>query len=794
MTNLTELHNLLEFDKILSYLRQFAISAMAKEKIDHIVFMAKKDEVERALKEVSELQAILEYDDAFPLNQIWDIREPLRIASVEGNYLNVESLVHITQTLITSWRVHIYLKKRSDKYPCLWSYAEKVKNFKHIEKEISAAIDFKTIELNDCASPRLNQLRREILRAEQKARKVMEDLFKSYSQKGYLQEDLVTLRDGRLVLPVKWEHKGKVKGLVHDHSASGSTFFIEPFESVELNNEIRRLRGEEAQEIERILRYLTSLIRDELEDVYQILDVLTHLDFIQARARLSQALECNCPALNEQNSIEIFDGKHPLLVLRKTGRENVVPLDLTIGNVFNTLVITGPNAGGKTVALKTVGLFALMVQTGIPIPASPDSKMPIFEKIFADIGDLQSIEQDLSTFTSHMQRIENILENATSKSLVLVDEIGVGTDPEEGAALAVAFLEDLTERGCVTIVTTHHGTLKAFAYDCKGVENGSMEFDVETLQPTYKFRLGIPGSSYAIEIVKRLGFSDEIVARARKLVGVEKVKFERFLLELEKKIQENKKLLEQAKIEKTRLEALSKLYQERYETIKKEERALKEKALENSQEILDRANAAVEQAIKEIREKQATHEAIKRAKKLIEQEKAQIVKSLNKVKSKEKDQAIHTPEQLQLGQEVFWKQQNAYGKVISYTGSSDKALIEVGDFKFWVPVSELFLRKKTKQDTNRSAQVNFQSASKSNVLPEIDLRGQRLDEAIQEVDKFLDDALLAGWHQVRIIHGKGEGILRKGISEFLETHPKVKNKRLGAWNEGDMGATVVELE
>ncbi|MFQ5823615.1 MAG: endonuclease MutS2 [bacterium] len=794
MTNLAELYTLLEFDKILSYLVQFAISSMGKEKIEQIVFMTNKDEIEIALKEVSELKAILDYDDTFPLDPIWDLRKALEIAGIEGNYLDAETLVRISQTLTTSWRVHSYLQKRSEKYPHLWAHTKKIKNFKNIEKEIRAALDFQTFEVKDSASPELNRIRKEISRAEQNARKVVESLFKTYSKKGYLQEELITIREGRLVLPVKSEHKDKVKGLVHDHSSSGATFFIEPFQSVELNNQIRGLRGEEAQEVVRILRNLTGFIRDELENISQNLGVLAHLDFIQAKARFSQILECHSPALNENNIIEIFKAKHPLLMLRKDVQEKVVPLDLKMGEDYHTLVITGPNAGGKTVALKTVGLFALMVQTGLPIPADPDSKIPIFENIFADIGDLQSIEQNLSTFTSHMKRIQNILENAHSKSLVLVDEIGVGTDPEEGAALAMAFLENLTQRGSITIVTTHQSTLKAFAYERSGVENGSMEFDVETLRPTYKFQLGIPGSSYAIEIAKRLGISDGILSRSRELVGIEKGNFERLLLDLEKKIQENEKLIKEVKIEKTRLEGLTKLYRERYEAIKKKENVLKEKALEDSQEILNRANAAVEQAIKEIKEKQAAQEAIKRAKNLIEQEKAQIAKTLNKIERKEKDQEIYSPAQLQIGEEVYWEKQNTYGKIVSFADHSDKALIEVGNLKFWVPISELSLRKKKMQDSIRPSQVKIQTSTKSNVLPEIDLRGQRLDEAIKEVDKFLDDALLAGWHQVRIIHGKGTGALRKGISEFLETHPNVKNKRPGAWNEGDIGVTVVELE
>lgn len=794
MSNLAELYTLLEFDKILNIIKQFAISSLGIEKLEQMEFMTHKNEIEVALLEVSEFREILDYDDPFPLDQIWDISKDLEIANIEGNFLSAESLVRVSQALTTSWRVRSYLQKRSDRYTYLWTYAEKITGFKHIEQEINAVIDFQNFEIKDSASPKLNKIRKEIKRAEQNARKVVENLFKTYAEKGYLQEALVTLRNGRLVLPVKWEHKGKVKGLVHDHSTSGLTFFIEPFDSVELNNEIQRLRGEESREIEQILRNLTNLVRDELQGIFQNLNVLAHLDFIQAKARFSKELNCSKPALNEQNLIEILNGKHPLLILRKDGNGEVVPLDLKIGGDFNTLVITGPNAGGKTVALKTVGLFALMIQHGIPIPAAPDSQMPVFQKIFADIGDLQSIEQDLSTFTSHIKRIQNIAENADNCSLVLVDEIGVGTDPEEGAALAVAFLEQLTQRGGLTIVTTHHGALKSFAYDTPGVENGSMEFDVDTLQPAYKFRLGIPGSSYAIEIAKRLGLADNILEHSRQLLGSEKGKLEHLLLDLEKKIQEYAKLTEDLKIEKTRLQGLTKLYQEHYESIRKEENALKEKALEDSQKILKQANAAVEQAIREIREKQAEREAIHRAKQIIKQEKAKISQAFKRIATKEIEPKIMAPAQLQVGEEVFWKKQNAYGKIVSEPDSSGKALIETGNLKVRVPISELFVVEKKKQNTRPLGHVSIHTETKSNLLPELDVRGLSLDEAIMQVDKFLDDAILAGWTQVRVIHGKGTGVLRKGISEYLENHPKVKSKKFGAWNEGDIGVTIVELD
>lgn len=789
-SGLAELYQLLEFDKIIAHLKQLTISEMAKERFDALLFTSAPSAIERSLTEVAEFRAILDHDAAFPLHQLWDIREELESAAIEGNYLKPDSLVCVAENLRTSWQARSYLHKRADTYPHLWRCAEQISSFKNIEAEIEAKIDPQSNEVRDSASPKLNQIRKEIARHQQQVRRVLESQFKAFAQRGFLQDELVSFREGRLVLPVKLENRERVKGLVHGYSASGSTLFIEPFEAVEINNEINRLRGDEALEIERILRAITAVIRSELPGIRQNMGALVYLDFVQSKARFSKLLNCSQPAVNTKNVIDIAQGRHPLLMLRKSG--DVVPLDLKMGDEIKTLVITGPNAGGKTVTLKTVGLFALMVQCGIPIPAHPDSRMPIFEQIFADIGDFQSIEQDLSTFSSHLQKIQTILSSANERSLALVDEIGVGTDPEEGSALAVAVLEELTRRGAITIVTTHHGDLKEFASNTPGVENGSMEFDQQTLRPVYCFRMGVPGSSYALEIAKRLGVGDPVLARARSLIGVEKGNVERLIMELEQKAQESHELANTLSIEKTRLEGLTKLYKERYDGLVKQEKQIKEKALAESQEILRNANAAVEKAIKEIREGQAQHEAIRRAKQSLAEESVMVASEVSKLAEKEPDQ-IH-PTGFRVGDEVVWKQQNTIGSVVSKNEENGKVLLQVKQLKFWVPISELAPAPKSQREKKATASVSIQAETKSGVLPEINLLGNKLEDALSKVDKFLDDALLAGWQQVRIIHGKGTGALRKGIAEYLDQHPRVKSKKIGAWNEGDLGVTVVELD
>ena len=794
MNDLAELYRLLEFDKVLNWVRAYLSCEMAGEYFERLQPMQEPAGVQGALDETAELQDLLQHDDPFPLQTYYDVRKELEAARIEGHFLSAEALVRVARTLQVAAKVRAYLARRHESHPALWRRAEPVVELKEVTRAVAETIDFDTLEVRDGASPKLARVRKEIHRAEQNARKVLERLFKKYAQQGYLQENLLTLREGHMVLPVKLEYKGRVPGLVVDQSSTGSTLFVEPFECVEIHNEMRRLRAEEAQEVERILRGLTDQVRAHAPSIAQNLEALAYLDAVHAKARFAVEFGCHKPALSAERVLELRNGRHPILLKRVGAPEGVTPLNLKIGDAFHTLVITGPNAGGKTVALKTVGLLCLMTQCGLLIPADPDSRIPLFGEMFVDIGDFQSIEQDLSTFTSHMSRIKAILDRADARSLVLVDEIGVGTDPEEGAALAQAFLEELTRRGAITIVTTHHGTLKEFAYHTEGVENGSMDFDVETLQPTYRFRLGIPGSSYAIEIARRLGISEAFLKRSRELVGEEKGRLEQLILELERRISEAQKLNEKLKLEKTRLQGLANLYKERYEKLQREEKSLKEKAVAEAQQLLADANARLEKAVKEIREQQASQEAIRRARQVVAEEKARLAEVAEQVREEEVPESGALTH-VEPGMVVYWGKHRSHGTVLAEPDGSGKVLIQVEQFKFRVPLAELSPARETaaKPKARRGA-VNVRTAPKSDLLPELHVRGQTLDEAIANTDKFLDDALLAGWSQVRIIHGKGTGTLRKGLTEFLQKHPRVKSTRLGAWNEGDLGVTVVELE
>lgn len=783
----------LEFDKIIDHLAQLSNSTAGKELILQIHPAGELTVVNRDLTEVTELRSILDFDDPFPFSALPDIRPALRKAQIVGNFLLPEEFSQILQTLEVARKINDYFHERQEKYPLLSKLVIPVFSFPTIEKAITRCIDIVSLEVIDSASPNLNRIRRSIEIQEQRLRKKLDDLVSELSRKGYLQENLVTVRDGRLVLMVKDEHRHHVKGLIHDQSATGATLFVEPFETLDFNNQIRSLKLEERREIEKILMSLTERVRERLPEIQQSVQALTRLDVVYAKAKFSQQINGSQPMINDNNRLEIINGRHPLLVLRQHSSQAVVPLDLTLGEHFRTLVISGPNAGGKTVALKTVGLLSLMTTCGLHIPADASSNIAIFKNIFAAIGDQQSIENDLSTFSSHVANLQEIVEQVTSSDLVLIDEIGGGTDPDEGAALAIAILEHLNSIGCLTIVSTHQSALKVFAHETAGVENGSMEFNRETLEPTYHFRLGIPGSSYAYEIASRWGLSEKITNRARELVGTKKSKFEKLLEDIENRLQSNRALANELSIKQSELDGLMKLYQHRYDELTSRERELKKHAIEEARQIVQEANRAIELAIKQIREQQASREAIQAAHQLIKNQQERLAQEQRRIEPKkvEAETSSQPLDKVTIGQEVIWTVYKSKGIVLSDPDAAGKVLIQSGDVKIKVPLTELVSSPSTTMPTS-STQINVNFApAPSN---ELDLRGYRVDEALIAVDKFLDEAILSGLEKVYIIHGKGTGALRQAIHEYLDANLRVKSKGFPKWSLGDMGMTVVELK
>jgi len=783
----------LEFDKIVDYIAQLAVSSSGKELVLQSQPLNDLTLINQHLTEVTELRDILDFDDPFPLSGLQDITPALKKSQLAGNFLLPDEFCKVVQTLEVARKVNKYFGDRKEKYPQLSQIVNQIFSFKGIEKEITRCINVSNFEIFDHASPNLNRIRRSIEIHEQRIRKKLEEMVTNLSRKGYLQENLVVVRDGRLVLMVKDEHRNRVKGLIHDQSSTGSTLFIEPFETLELNNQIRSLKLEERREVEKILTHLTDLIREKLDEIQQTVEALARLDFIYAKARFSQEINGSQPAINRNKRLEILKGKHPLLALRQDPTRPVVPLDLMIGENFNTLVISGPNAGGKTVALKTVGLLSLMTASGLHIPVDPSSDIAIFNNIFAAIGDQQSIENDLSTFSSHVANLSEIVEQVSSSDLVLIDEIGSGTDPDEGAALAISILEKLTSIGCICIVSTHQGALKVFAHEIEGIENGSMEFNRETLEPTYHFRRGIPGSSYAYEIARRWGLSEEITNRARQLVGNRKSKFEKLLEDLENRLQRNRSISNDLSIKQSQLNGLIKLYQKKYDELVKDERELKKKAIEESNQILHNANKTIELAIKQIKEKHASKEAIRAAHQKIKLQKEKLKEEQKQIKKKKAEvEASKKPlEKVIVGQEVYWSAYQSNGIVLSEPDAAGKVLIQAGDVKVKVSLNELTSAPETvSKSRTTKIKINYEQIENN----EIDVRGFRVDEALVVVDKFLDEAILSGLNQVYIIHGKGTGALRQAIHQFLDKNLRVKSKGFPKWSLGDMGMTVVELK
>jgi DNA mismatch repair protein MutS2 len=784
---------LLEFDKILEQIAGVALCPIGVEQIRALQPSNEADQIQRRLDELTEMRAVLDFDESFPLSSLPDLRPALQHLRIANRSLEIHQFIELAQFLAGARRVRGYLAARREKYPLLAEIAQPLTPLQDVETAIENVINFTDGSVKDSASPVLARLRKDIRRATVEARERLQSIVKKLAARDMLQEEVITFRDGRLVLMLKDEYRQRVPGLVHDESASGRTLFVEPMESVEMNNRIRQLQSAEREEIERILLELSNRLRLHLPKVQENLTRLVQLDVIHAKAHFSRQLDGAAPQLQKDGRLKLAGARHPLLLLSsKKARAQVIALDLELGGEAVTLILTGPNAGGKTVTLKTVGLLSLMALCGLHIPAQPNSQIPIFRRIFVDIGDRQSIEEDLSTFTSRLARLVEILRQTREGDLVLIDEIGSGTDPEAGAALAIAVLQELTRRRCTTIVTTHHGALKSFAHETSGVANGSMAFDRDTLRPTYQFRPGVPGASYAFEIAERLGLQKDVVEAASQLVGKEKGNIENLLAELEAKLAEQRQSAEKLKLEETRFTALAKLYEERVTALKAQERELKQKALAESEAVLQRANAAVEKAIREIREQAASREAIQSAKKELQTVQQEIAQEKRQLPAAAP--AAEEPlQEARPGMRVRWLKQNAVATVLEPPDSSRRVLVEVGTLRARVPLAELRLYEAAAQ-TRLEPLPKISNSDTPATLPEIDLRGLRVDEALTAVDKFLDGALLAGWNEVRLIHGKGTGALRQSISNFLKKHPQTQRFHEAAMGEGDYGVTVVELK
>ncbi len=782
----------LELAKVLDLVADNALTPMARENIIQAPLLYEPEMIRAAQALVSDYRSILDRGEDTPLEVFDDIEPACSALEIQGAVLPVASLISLARLAGIVRRVRHFLAARREALPRLWQAMHALEGHPEFEQAVQEAIDTASGEIRDSASPELRKIRREIERANQAVRKKLQQIAQKAAARDMLQEELITMREGRLVLMVKDDFRRRIGGIVHDQSASGQTFFIEPVESVELNNRIRELQIQEQEEIHRILASLSALAAQKIHELERSYALLVELDALRARALYSRKFQCNEPIINAEGRLVFYAARHPLL-LQKLPQEQVVPLQLELGREFTMLIISGPNAGGKTVAMKTVGLLVLMARMGLHIPASADSEIGLMGDLYVDIGDLQSIENDLSTFTSHMSRLRDMLQHAGEHDLVLIDEMGAGTDPEEGTALALAALEALRQSHTRAMITTHHGALKQYAHDTQGVENGSMIFNIDTLEPTYRFRAGLPGSSYAFEIVARIGMPEKIVARARELLGSDKNRLDHLISEFEKKVQEQQELIQRNRLENDRLRALIKLYEERAATLREKERALKKKAVQESEEIVQKANAAVEQAVRMIRSEQASRESIRKARELVEEARKTVQAEKKKIAQPHGGQAGQEqlrPEEIAVGAEVIWAPGNQNAVILAAPDKEGKVFIQAGSIKMSAPLSDL--RKATVRHQKRTTSVRITAGGK--VEQELDIRGKRVQEALDITEQYLSDALFYGWHEVRIIHGTGTGALRKAVHELLQKHPRVAATASAPQHLGGQGVTIVKFD
>ncbi len=775
----------LEYDKILSMLKDRSSCCVSRELVESMEPSGDFDEVERELKLTAEAETLFYRTGRSPVDDFPDMRHCLERTHA-ALFLSTGELLGIASCLKAA-RIAKETLAKENEGSYLYNMASCLTTHRSAEEEINRCI-ISEDEIFDGASPALSRIRRSMRIANEKVREKLNSMIRSSSYQKYLQEPLVTIRNGRFVIPVKQEYRQQVPGLIHDQSGSGATLFIEPAAVVELGNEYKKLLAEEAEEIERILTELTAMLAPYAGEIREDLNILGSIDLVFAKARLSRELNATMPKLNRENYIRIVRARHPLIP-----SDRVVPIDIWIGRDYRSLIITGPNTGGKTVTLKTVGLFSLMVQSGIFVPANEGSEFPVFQSIYADIGDEQSIEQSLSTFSSHMKNIVEILDKADENSLVLLDELGAGTDPIEGAALAMSILEDLNDRHCICVSTTHYSEIKAFAMTHEGMENASMEFDVDKLCPTYKLYIGIPGKSNAFEISSRLGLPDRIISNAKSLLKGEDVRFEDIISSAQSQhriAEEERKLAEEARAELEKLRADA----ERERRKLNDDRSrLQAKAKEEAKRIVAETKREMEKLIVEIRsikdiDRSAADRAIQNARDTLRAKE----NAVNEKEAIAKEDNSNPPKTVRSGDTVNIVTLDQKATVLSAPDAKGDVVVQAGVMKLTVKLNDLRLIEEKKPLATSGGKVGLGAGKQVGL--ELDVRGMLVDEANIVVDRYLDDAYNAGLTEVNIIHGKGTGALRKAVHEMLKRNRAVKSFRLGRYGEGEAGVTVVELK
>ena len=783
----------LEYYKIIDMLEAFATSSIGKSKCRQLRPLDNLTEIETMQQETADALSRIYQKGSLSFSGVKDVRGSLKRLEV-GSTLGIGELLAIRSLLENASRAKAYSRRETENEhtDSLDNMFELIEPLSPLATEIGRCI-LSEDEISDDASTGLRQVRRSMKLTNDKIHTQLSS-FVSGNSRTYLQDAVVTMRNGRYCIPVKAEYKSQVPGMIHDQSSTGSTIFVEPMTIVRLNNEMRELEIQEQKEIEMILSNLSQLAAENLDAIFDDVKLLSELDFIFARAQLAKSQNATEPRFNRDRIIDIKKARHPLI-----DKHKVVPIDIRIGETFDLLIVTGPNTGGKTVSLKTVGLLTLMGQSGLHIPAFDNSRLSVFREVYADIGDEQSIEQSLSTFSSHMTNVVRFMETADSDSLVLFDELGAGTDPTEGAALAIAILSTLHDRGIRAMATTHYSELKVYALSTPGVENASCEFDVETLRPTYRLLIGVPGKSNAFAISQKLGLPLSIIERAKEQISQEDETFEDVLSNLE----ESRKT-----IESEREELLS--YKEEIKTLKEQLEAKQDKLDQRKERIIAEANEEAHRILREAKDyADQTMRIFNKAgkdsmsAKELEKHRSDLRKKMDKagkkvaLKTPQKQKSTLRPQDLSLGDSVKVMSLNVKGTVSSKPDSKGMLFVQMGILRSKVHISDLQLIDEpviTGPALTRTGAGKIKMNKSASVRTEINLLGKTVDEAVSELDKYLDDAYLAHLSSVRIVHGKGTGALRKGVHNYLKRLKYVQDFHLAEFGEGDAGVTIVEFK
>lgn len=807
------------FDGVRTIIENLCNNSLSKDKCKEMNFSSDFGQVLTQLQQTNEYLTILNTGEDFPNGNIYDLREELGRVRIIGAYLTETELFQLGQTLSAAADIcAFFTEERSNKFPQLKKIADEVTTFPEILRIITSAID-KFGNMKDNASPTLMELKRSLQMTTSSVNGMMQRIMSQCKQEGFLEKDSSpVVRDGRLVIPVSPMHKRKIKGIVHDESATGKTIFIEPAEIVEANNRIRELEADIRREIIRILTEITDKIRPSLGDLFALYKIIGIFDFIRAKASFAQEINATLPHVSETQEIEWYNAIHPMLfvTLKKLNKE-VVPLTIKLDKENHILLISGPNAGGKSVCLKTVGIVQYMLQCGILPPVYSNSHFGIFENLFIDIGDEQSIENELSTYSSHLSNMKFFMQKGNAKSLILIDEFGGGTEPQIGGAIAQAILHKLNDAGIFGVITTHYQNLKNFANDTSGIVNGAMLYDRHLMKPLFQLSVGNPGSSFAVEIARKIGIPADVIDEAESIVGSDYINMDKYLLDIarDRKYWENKR--QDIRIERKKLENLVARYESDIERLKLERHQILKEAKSEAKEIISSSNASIENAIHEIKKAQAEKERTKEIRKQIEELKSRLANDetdsessakldelsakIRKKKHKHEKPVAAQPQTeekpLSVGDSVTIDGSSSVGEIIEINGKN--AIVTFGIFKSTVQLSKL--KRTLRKATSTAAKDSFISSSTTdemrnkqlNFKQDIDVRGMRADEAIQAVSYFIDDATQFNIKQVRILHGTGYGILRQRIREYLNTVPSIKSFKDEHVQFGGAGITVVTL-